>query len=399
MSWRPGQAILSPSFLALVIAIGCITAFTLAVPARDSLSYWTAGHQLVHRANPYDAIAVEQLESAAAGFHGPRGSLIMLNPPSALPLVLPLGLVSARLGGWLWSLCLLGCLVASVRMVWTMHGRPGNSLHILGYCFAPAIACIFAGQIPLFALLGLALFLRLHRTHPLWAGAGLWLCAVKPHLFLPFGVALLAWILVTKRYKIALGAIIAFAASSAVILPLDPSAWTHYRQMMHSLAPAIAHEFIPCLSVVLRRSLNPHMLWLQGIPAILGCIWGLGYFWKHRHHWDWIEHGSLLMLVSVFVAPYTWLIDQSVLIPALLHGAYRARSRAYSVFLLSASALILIQIGLGAGVRSPFNLWPAPFWLVLYLFAEQLFNRKQTRFPRSQTDEAFPLPSGSRSAE
>lgn len=360
--------LLSPSAIALFIAVAFITAFTLSVPQRDSLAYWTAGRQLIHRADPYAADTVEQLESAV-GYHGPRQSLVMLNPPSTLPLALPYGIFSARLAGLLWSLSLLACLVASVRMVWTMHGRPKNRLHMLGYCFGPAIACIFAGQIPLFALLGLTLFLRLHRTRPLSAGASLWLCAVKPHLFVPFGLVLIAWSVVNRRYRTLSGAAIAFAASNALVLLLDPHAWSEYRQMMHAAGPLIAKEFIPCWSVVLRLAINPRALWLQTVPEALGCIWALGYFWKHRTEWDWMDHGALLMLVSLLVAPYTWMIDQSVLIPALLHGLYRTRSRAFAIMLATASILILVQICLGAAVHSRWNLWPAPFWLILYLWA------------------------------
>lgn len=366
MSSRLWQWLSSRDFFALIVLAAFVLAFSLTVSNRDFLSYWTAGRQLIHRANPYDIAAVDRLE-AGAGFHGPSGSLIMLNPPTALPLALPLGLFGSRLGGVLWSFALLACLVSSVRITRIMHGNPPNDFHLLGYYFAPAITCILTGQIPVFALLGLTSFLRLHKTRPAWAGASLWLCAVKPHLFLPFGVALLAWIVVTKRYRIIIGAATAITAATVLDLLLDPSVWTQYRDMMHAFAPRIAREFIPCVSVVLRRAVNPRAIWIQFIPAILGCLWALYYFRKHRHEWDWMEHGSLLILISIIVAPYTWLIDQSILIPAMLHAAYRAHSRAFTIAMALASFLILLQIFLGADVRSKWNLWPALFWLVMYL--------------------------------
>jgi hypothetical protein len=364
---RIGQWILSPPALALFLAIAIVTSFTLTVPARDSLAYWTAGHELLHRANPYASDKVQLLERAA-GFHGPRGTLVMLNPPSTLPLTLPFGLFGFRFAGLLWSLSLLGCLIASVRIVWTLHGRPQNQLHLLGYSFAPAVICVFAGQIPLFALLGLTLFLRLHRTQPFSAGAALCLCAVKPHLFIPLGLVLIAWTLMTRRYRVLIGAAVTFAAINAFVILLDPPVWTQYREFMHSVSGMMGVEFIPCLSVVLRRAINPRAFWIQGIPEALGCIWALWYFWKHRRTWDWMDHGALLMLVSVFVAPYAWLIDQSVLIPALMHGLYRSRSRSFSILLATASALVFLQTVLVAGVHSPWNLWPAPFWLLLYIW-------------------------------
>lgn len=369
MTRQPRQWIRLPDFIALIILAGCVTAFALTIPARDFLSYWAAGQQLIHHANPYDAIAVERLQRAA-GFGGRGVLLVMRNPPTALPLALPLGLFGPKPGGLLWSLLLLGCLAGSILIIRTMHGNPENNLYLIGYFFGPAVACLLTGQIALFVLLGLVLFLRLHRDHPLAAGACLWLCLLKPHLFLPFGIALLAWILVTRRYKVAIGAVAAIVGGLVVVFPLDPSCWTQYRHMMQ--ASGIVDEFIPCWSVVLRRSIDPRAMWLQFLPAALGCIWALWYFWKNRHEWDWVEHGSLLMLVSVLVAPYAWLIDQSVLIPALLHGAYRARSRALTILLASASTLIIIQIFLGVGVHSRVNLWPAPFWLIWYLFAAKL---------------------------
>jgi hypothetical protein len=86
-------------------------------------------------------------------------------------------------------------------------------LNYLGYSFAPALVCLIVGQTSLFALLGLVLFLRLHRTRPFLAGVSLWLCALKPHLFLAFGVVLLAWIIVSRCYRILLGAASAMAAA------------------------------------------------------------------------------------------------------------------------------------------------------------------------------------------
>ncbi len=51
----------------------------------------------------------------------------------------------------------------------------------------------------------------------------------------------------------------------------------------------------------------------------MGCIWALAYFWPRRRSWDWFENGSLLVLVSIFVAPFGWIFDQSLAIPAILY--------------------------------------------------------------------------------
>jgi hypothetical protein len=334
--------------------------------ARDFVFYWTTGQQLIHHANPYDAVAMGPIERAA-GLPAEYSVGFMRNPPYALPLALPLGLVGMRVGTLLWSLLLLASLAASVHMLWQMFGRPRNSLHWLAYSFGPAIICLLAGQTAMFALLGLVLFLRLHRTRPFLAGVSLWLCALKPHLFLVFGVVLLAWIVVEGSYKILAGAAITMAASFAATYLIDPRAWSEYAQMMRT--GGIEKETIPCLGIALRLWLSPQTLWLQFLPAMLGCIWALAYFWPRRHTWDWLKNGSPVMLVSIVLAPFGWLFDQVLAIPALLEGAYLTRSSAMLVILALASGLVLIDSVWGVGFFSGFNLFTAPAWLAWYLLA------------------------------
>jgi uncharacterized membrane protein (UPF0127 family) len=360
----------------LVVGI-CTVAFTLTAvgisgvlltgnSVCDFVSYWAAGQQLVHRANPYDADAILRLERSA-GFPDGLPALVMRNPPSALLLALPLGFFSPRTGALLWSLLLIACLTISVRLLWIMHGRPKDHLHLVAYSFAPALACLLAGQTGLFVLLGLALFLRLHRTRPFLAGVSLWLCALKPHLFLPFCLALLVWIVVTKSYSVLIGASLSLIISTAVAFILGPLAWIQYGQMMR--ASGISGEAIPCLSIMFHR-ISPNTAWGQYLPMFLGCVWALAYFRKHYNDWDWMGHGSLVMLVSLVVAPYAWFTDQAILIPALLHAVYLARSR--RLVAIPALASAVIEIGIFRGIpllHSALYLWTAPAWLAWYLYA------------------------------
>jgi hypothetical protein len=353
--------------VALISMLICVVTLTGQVAsARDFVVFWATGQQLAHHANPYDAAAMMQIEHSA-GLNPGYGALFMRNPPWALPLVLPLGFVGLRVGALLWSLVLLACLVASGWLLWLMHGRPASRIHWLTISFAPALICLFIGQTAIFALLGLTLFLYLYRERPWMAGLALWLCALKPHLFLPFGVVLLAWIAVSKSYKILAGAAMALAATSALAFWIDPAAWLDYLRMMR--APGIAKEFVPCLSVAMRLWLSPLSTWLQYLPVALACVWALAYYWPRRQSWDWTKNGSLLMLVSVLTAPYCWLYDQGVVIPALLQGAYSARYRPLLAILALAS--LPIEIGLMSGVKitSALYLWTAPAWLAWYLFA------------------------------
>ncbi len=363
------------------LAFALIILFIFAMPmasslaaSRDFVSYWATGQQLVRHANPYDRDAISALEHSA-GFTF-KTTLLMRNPPWALPLAFPLGFLGLRVAAVLWTLLLLACLLISVRMVRELHGSPPNHIHWLGFAFTPAIICITMGQTSLFALLGLVLFLRFHRTHPFAAGAALWLCALKPHLFLPFAAALALWIVVSRSYKVLAGAAVAIAFSSAAAFLLDSSAWTEYTGMMRS--PSVENEFIPCLADAMRHWLDPHATWLQYLPVALCCIWALFYFWRRRAAWDWLTHGSPLMLVSLLAAPYCWFYDQGLAIPALLEGAYATRSRK----LLAVLALLILLADIeicGVQIISPLFLWTAPAWLVWYIFARTSAARIATR--------------------
>jgi hypothetical protein len=351
---------------AFVTLFLCIVPLTNIAGARDFVAYWATGQQLVHHANPYDAEAMTRIEHAA-GLTAGYSVGYMRNPPWGLILAFPLGFIGLRAGAFLWSLLLLACLTGSVLMLWRMHGRPANPLHWLGLSFAPALLCLTMGQTTLFALLGYVLFLRLHRSQPFLAGVSLWLCMLKPHLFLPIGVVMLAWVLVARCYKCLAGVTLATAASCALTFCIDPAAWSQYALMMRTVG--IEKEFIPCLSIVLRLWVSPGTTALQYLPAALGCAWALGYFWKRRHAWEWMKDGSLLMLVSLFTAPYCWLFDQGLAIPALLEGAYLTRLRPLLAALAAASLLIEIELISNVKVASVLYLWTAPAWLAWYLLA------------------------------
>jgi hypothetical protein len=334
--------------------------------SRDFVSYWATGRQLVSHANPYDRDAIAALEHGA-GLDA-RAVLVMRNPPWALPLAWPLGFLDLRVAAILWSLLLLACLLLSVRLVRGFYGSPSNRIHWLAVSFTPALICLTMGQTSLLALMGYVLFLRFHQDRPFLGGASLWLCALKPHLFLPFAAALAVWILASRAWKLLAGAIAALALSNFVALLIYPHAWRDYAGLMRS--PEVQNDYIPCFASIARQRIDPHATWIQYVPAALACVFALIYFWSRRSAWDWKRHGSLLMLVSLVFAPYCWFYDQCLAIPGLLDAAYNSRSRNFLLVLASAILVMDIEICF-VTVVSPLWLWTAPAWLVWYLVARR----------------------------
>jgi hypothetical protein len=364
----------------LVVLFLCVVPLTDIASDRDFIAYWATGQQLVHHANPYDVNAIRRIEQSA-GFTAQTEVMLMRNPPWALPLAYPLGFVGIRIGAFLWSFSLLISLIVSIRMLRLMHGNPKNYLHWIGVSFAPAVLCIMMGQSSLFMLLGLALFLHLHRSCPFMAGMFLWICALKPHLFLTFGVVLIAWIFFSKNYRILAGTLVAMVTSCAVSFCIDPTAWNDYTHMMRMTGAITEH--VPCLSVALRVWLSPQTMVLTYLPVALSSVWALGYFWLRRHSWSWMENGSLLMLVSLLAAPYSWVYDDGLAIPALLQGAYLTRSRVLLTILTLFSVLLEIELFSNIKIASFYYLWTTPTWLIWYFFASRT---KQAQIAISRND-------------
>ena len=131
-------------------------------------------------------------------------------------------------------------------------------------------------------------------------------------------------------------------------------------------------EFVPTLSEIFRIAINPTVAWLQFLPAVAGCLWGLWYFRRHRDPWDWQRHGALLMLVSLLVAPYAWFTDEAVLLPAIFQAIYTADASPGSRSMLcfgAVNAVALIEVVSGVQLDSPLYVWTSAAWLLWYLWA------------------------------
>jgi hypothetical protein len=175
-------------------------------------------------------------------------------------------------------------------------------------------------------------------------------------------------IILRKAYQVLFGALTAVAASFAISLWLDPVIWSQYAH--GERGENIQSLFIPCASTVFRVVLYRNAFWLQFVPASAACIWAIWYFWNRRDEWSWTDHAPLLLLVSVLMAPYAWFTDETILVPAILAGLYRASNAGRSLLPFGClAAVALLEVLFNVPLPSGLYLWTAPTWLVWYLFA------------------------------
>ena len=360
---------------AAVLAIYMASITDSSAAESDFISYWAAGHLLVHGQNPYDFQAVHALE-IAAGRNPGEPVLMMRNPPVAFFMALPFAWMGPKAGVIVWMFFLLGVLGLASRLIWQINGRPDTLLNFFGFGFAPALACLMAGQCGILLLLGIALFLFLYRERPFLAGVALLLCALKPHFFAPFGIALLIWCVTTKKgYRILAGLSAALIASCVLAYALDPRAWGQYSEMMRT--GGALNEVVPRLSAELRLVIDPRAVWIQFVPEAVACIWTVWYFWTQRQSWDWMDHGLVLLLVGAMCTPYGFVYDEAMLLPAIMAGAYRCMESRRPLWPLAVLAVAeLLELGMGATILSRYYLWTTPAWLCWYLYAAGKFPRQ-----------------------
>jgi hypothetical protein len=340
---------------------------------RDFISYWAAGQLLRSHENPYgsrETLRVERL----AGFPGAE-PLIQRMPPLALPLFLPLGYVSPRSGVIVWSIVTIGLFVFALQSSRQLANGSASRMHLLSYVFAPALACILAGQFGVILLAGLVGFLRFHASRPFVAGICLALLTVKPHLFLAFAVSLIVWIAVNRRYALLCGGLSGLAALSLASAGIAPQAWPQYLAMIR--AARLDQEALPNASLLFRLAIEPAAVWLQGLPALAVFLWGLWYALRHARQWDWMKHGSLVLLLSVLAAPYSWFTDEAILLPAMLHALYLAELRGRSlIWYMAPAGLATVLVLAGIPLYSMCYVWTPAAWLACWLQLERVPSRE-----------------------
>ena len=362
-----------------------------SVTLRDSIAYWSAGRLLVEHRNPYDQASVLDLERQY-GYEADR-PLVLRTPPWSLWMVLPLGLMSPLTAWCVWILLCLDSLLVAMSLCRRLYGG-GTSrdlFSLVGYLFAPIPACLVSGQMGLVLLLGVILFLWLEDEKPLLAGTVLILPFAKPHLLSVFWLVLTLWIVLRRKQKVALGFTLAFGVTTAIALAFDPTVFQQYREMLQTAS--IGREFIPAVSGVIRLIFFRQQFWVQFVPLAVGIVWSLWFFRRHYSTWSWQQHGPALLVVSVLVSPYSWLADESVLLPAILQGVaflYEARvgMKIRTKLTLVMFALLNLLLLLILRSKIPFAtgiyFWSSLVWFGWYFYALRLHSRSAGLLPQDK---------------
>lgn len=85
----------------------------------------------------------------------------------------------------------------------------------------------------------------------------------------------------------------------------------------------------------------------------------------------------ILLLVGAICAPFGFLTDETMLLPAILAGAYRCMESRRPLWPLAVLTVVgVLELEMGATIVSQYFLWTTPAWLGWYLYATGRFSRR-----------------------
>ncbi|HEY2472543.1 MAG TPA: glycosyltransferase family 87 protein [Terracidiphilus sp.] len=339
-----------------------------ALPPQDLTQYWSAAHLV--RQNPYSPQLVAELERT----HGiliRAEPLVLKNPPWAIPFILPLGLFSYHVGFALWAVFSVVVVVGCAGAIWRLVEIPQSIISILlPLLFGPTIVLLELGQWTVLVLLGITGFLiGVERRKDWIAGAFLLLVMGKPHVALLFLLAIALWTVQTRRWAVMYSAALSLAAACISMLAVNGHVFGQFLERTRQVVDErVAY---PNLGGMLYIATGIHALAI--LPQVMGVLWLLFYWSRHRNSWDWKSDGMLVLVSSIACSYYSYPYDEILVLPALVMAFLTGNRRTF-LLLFAATELgygvYLLQIAGKFGFSYMFLSWTAAAWLVTYLASQ-----------------------------
>jgi len=336
----------------------------------DFAVYWAAGRLNASGQNPYDVEPLLELQRQIGRSveELPPETVRMWNPPWALVLFTPFGMLPYPLARALWFLLQMSALAWSAEQLWLLAGgSPKYRLPVwlLVLSFGPTLQSLKAGQGSPLLLFALLAFLSLVRQQRGWAaGAAISLLLLKPQVcyLVLAGIVLQAirsrrWTLIAGLVGVILGTILLTALMNPIALSGG------VRALLDNPAK---EQATPTLGAWLRFFFGTGQTWLQFLPPVLGLLWLLWDILRRPTGERWGDDLPRWVLVSLLTMPFGWVHDHIValvaLVPAGLYLGWRPRVPLWWGLWVP---YIAVNAGLlFIGIYQFWYIWLAPFWLL-----------------------------------
>jgi hypothetical protein len=348
----------------------------------DFVEYWSAGKLNLRRGNPYDPEQLTPLQRQTGRTAGIP--IMMWNPPWTLTLVMPLSWFPYPIARVLWLMLHIGIFFISLMWAWSFYGGDPHYRWVswlVGFSFAPLLHVLKAGQIGPLLLLAVVGFFYFHERGNAWlAGASLVLLTIKPHVLYLFLLAVLFWTMDRHKWKVILGGVLAFFLLLGIAWGVNPALISQYYYATTHYPPE--QWATPTLGAVLRVLFGIEYFWLQFVPSGLGALGLLFYWQRHRTRWCWSEQIPLITLVSTMTAAYGWTFDHTASVLALLPIAILVleddwRRKRWAKAGVLFAYLAFDTVAIFSSREQLWYWWMAPFLLLWYLLAREIFTESE----------------------
>jgi hypothetical protein len=356
------------------------------IPSDDFVRIWAAGKLNLQGENPFDPIRIEQLQIEVGDYKsGLNANSIMLNPPWAIPLVMPFGLFNYPLSRLAWLITSTFLILISSHMLWLIYSH--NPKHhwlvlISVFIFAPTISVLEKGQITVLILLGITgfVYFSVINRNDWLAGVFLALASIKPQMIVLFWIVLLIWIIQQRRWLIIISTSISVLSLTLLAMIFNPHIIEQYLGMLQSYQ--ISDWAVPTIGSYLRFFwLGTQRFWLQFLPVMLGGIWVIYYWYRHHKSWNWVDELPIILLVSMVVSPYSWTYDLVILVPAMVLATILIATdwKRWTTLLLAILFLgiSLLDLVLHMKLDDFWFIWVAPALLIWFLLVRWQYPKPQ----------------------
>jgi len=331
------------------------------LPLLDFMTYWAAGHMFLSGGDPYSMGGTYAIYRS---FGWPYvQQFVMTAPPWAMPLVALFALLPFHVAHSSWFAASLILEGTSSVALWRYFGgekrQQWMALLVLA-TFLPAAAAEHYGQITPLILVGITGFLfALRRKQYVLAGVFLFLFSLKPHLLYLVLLAILLWSIQNKKWFVPITASLMVAGTLLGAIAFNRNVLVYFHGTVHA-----AMDMKCGVGGALRSVFGEQHEWLQFLPCVPGCIWFAFYWTRYRRCWKWEERLPLLLLVSIASAPYFWVHDFVLGIPALIAlGVQVERVKAWHI--AAVLYLVVQELILAGGALRAASV-ASLLWIVLY---------------------------------
>lgn len=345
---------------------------------RDFIAYWSAGRLLLTGNNPYSPEQLLAIQKTVGWTY--EKPLLIYNPPWIFVFFLPFCLLKYTMGKFIWFLFNLGLIFVCADWAWRFYGGPNKArwyAPIVAFIFIPTLFLLKVGQIDAIILLGLLGFLHFEKQNKTFlAGMFTLLIAIKPQILFLFWLAFLFWIFNREKWSAMLGCLTAFLISMSLPIIYDPDIISQFINIIANQSPAylyISHT----IGSMLRLFFGSELHWLQFAPTILGALWFLFYWRKHKKTWEWSQEMPLILFVSLLTTFYGWHNDYVILLlPALQIASLIIRTKEHRK--ISLAITLYLSVNCVALVMD--YLWGYLMVLIIpLLFGPYLILRKEVQ--------------------